>query len=314
MLCRRSGKPPLRAAVRSPRLTGDVVASGNGSVAATIQPNAVTAAKINNTGVAVNRLLITDATTGANVGYATCAVGEVLQWTATGWACKSVALMMGPSGATAGTYGTSTQVPQVSVDAQGRVTAVSNVNIAFPVISVAGRTGAVVLSSGDISGLGTAATQNVGTGVNNVLQFTTAGQLPALDGLLLTNVNGANISGTNAAKIQSRAVAATLPNPGQVLGWNNLLSQWEPMSTATGSVTSVVSGNGLTGGNITSTGTLAVDVGTTANKILQLNASAQIPAVDGSLLTNVSASCEQNYREEYWRLGSVANQILSTML
>ncbi|MGZ3721728.1 MAG: hypothetical protein ACXVA9_02280, partial [Bdellovibrionales bacterium] len=120
-------------------LTGDVAASGSGSVTATIQPNAVTAAKINNTGVAVNRLLITDATTGATVGYSTCALGELLQWTALGWACKPVATMLGTTGVVVGTYGNATQVPQVTVDAQGRVTSLTNVNIAFPVTSVAGR-------------------------------------------------------------------------------------------------------------------------------------------------------------------------------
>ncbi|MDO8644109.1 MAG: hypothetical protein Q7S00_03960, partial [bacterium] len=62
------------------------------------------------------------------------------------------------------------------------------------------------------------------------------------------------------------------------------------------------SGGGLTGGAITGSGTLAVgagtgivvnaddvavDVGTSANKIVQLNSSSQIPAVSGALLTAV---------------------------
>ncbi len=56
---------------------------------------------------------------------------------------------------------------------------------------------------------------------------------------------------------------------------------------SSGTVTSVGSGTGLTGGPITTSGTLNVDVGTTANKIVQLDASAKLPAVDGSLLTNL---------------------------
>ncbi len=56
---------------------------------------------------------------------------------------------------------------------------------------------------------------------------------------------------------------------------------------ASGTVTSVGSGTGLTGGPITTSGTLNVDVGTIANKIVQLDASAKLPAVDGSLLTNL---------------------------
>lgn len=57
-----------------------------------------------------------------------------------------------------------------------------------------------------------------------------------------------------------------------------------------GTVTSVATGTGLTGGPITSSGTLSVDVGTTANKIVQLNGTGQLPAVDGSQLTSVDAS------------------------
>ena len=56
-----------------------------------------------------------------------------------------------------------------------------------------------------------------------------------------------------------------------------------------GTVTQVVAGTGLSGGTITSTGTLAVDVGTSANKIVQLDGSAKLPAVDGSALTNIAA-------------------------
>ncbi|MEN0060192.1 MAG: tail fiber domain-containing protein [Bdellovibrio sp.] len=56
-------------------------------------------------------------------------------------------------------------------------------------------------------------------------------------------------------------------------------------------ITSITVGTGLTPqGTISSTGSIAVDVGTGANKVVQLNGSAQLPAVDGSLLTAVSAT------------------------
>ncbi|WP_374030165.1 beta strand repeat-containing protein [Bdellovibrio bacteriovorus] len=71
---------------------------------------------------------------------------------------------------------------------------------------------------------------------------------------------------------------------------NGVLS-W--VAASAGSVTSVTAGTGLNvgagpGGTITSIGTLNVNVGTSANQILQLNGSSQIPAVDGSLLTNLT--------------------------
>ena len=262
-------------------LTGDVTATGPGSASATIANNAVTSAKVNNSNMGVNQLLITDATTGGSITYAICTANQVLQWTGTGWACTNVTTMLGTSGVTAGTYGNSIQVPALTVDATGRVTSLSNVNIAFPVSSVNGKTGVVTLNGADL-GLGTASTLNYGTAATDLVQLNGSAQLPAVDGSLLTNVN--------ATQLQSRKIASTAPNPGQVLAWNNSDSMWEPMSTSGGSVTSVAAGTGLTGGPITTTGSLSVDVGTTANKILQLNASAQIPAVDGSLLTNINSS------------------------
>ncbi|MGE0171045.1 MAG: beta strand repeat-containing protein [Nocardioides sp.] len=98
-------------------LTGDVSASGTGSVAATladsvvtsakivdgavatadISDDAVTSAKLNSTGVAVNRLLITDASSGTQVRYATCSTDEILKWTASGWACSTVSSLISAS-------------------------------------------------------------------------------------------------------------------------------------------------------------------------------------------------------------------------
>ncbi|MES2527095.1 MAG: tail fiber domain-containing protein [Bdellovibrionota bacterium] len=57
-----------------------------------------------------------------------------------------------------------------------------------------------------------------------------------------------------------------------------------------GTVTAITAGTGLVGGTITAAGTLAVDVGTAAGKIVQLNAAAQLPAVSGTLLTNINAA------------------------
>ena len=67
-------------------------------------------------------------------------------------------------------------------------------------------------------------------------------------------------------------------------------------SSSSGDITrvNITAGTGLTGTQDTTTGdhtqTLAVDVGTTANKIIQLDGTAKLPAVDGSQLTNISGS------------------------
>lgn len=61
-------------------------------------------------------------------------------------------------------------------------------------------------------------------------------------------------------------------------------------TAAGGDITGVTAGTGLSGGGTSGTVTLTIDSGTTANKVVQLNSSAQIPAVSGALLTNLNAS------------------------
>lgn len=109
----------------------------------------------------------------------------------------TISLSLSNSGATAGTFGTATQVPVVTVDAKGRITASGSTPITFPVNSVAGRTGNVTLSVNDISGLGTLAQQNTNalalTGTVSSSAATTTHKYPiTINGttyyLLLSNV------------------------------------------------------------------------------------------------------------------------------
>lgn len=100
-----------------------------------------------------------------------------------------------------GPIGSTTTTPVVTIDAAGRVTGLTSATITpAPVSSVAGRTGAVVLSNTDISGLGTAAVLNTGT----------ANGLVALSGLTINNQVGTSynfvlgdaniqVTGNNAA-------------------------------------------------------------------------------------------------------------------
>ena len=303
-----------------------------------LKTGAVTAAKISASGGGINRLLITDATTGAAIGFGSCAVGEVYAWTATGFACTSGA-SLSPVQSVAGKTGVVTlnaadvaglgtvalydwgtaanQVPRL--DANAKLPTVDgsqllNVNATTlqsraiastapavgqvlawtgsawtPVAGSAGSVTSVGAGTGLLGGPITSAgslSVDVGTGANKILQLNASAQVPPVDGSQLLNVN--------AVTLQSRAVASIAPAAGQVLGWNATSAAWTPISAATGSVTSFTAGSGLLGGVITTTGTLSVDVGTGANKILQLNATAQVPAVDGSLITNVDAVALQS--------------------
>ncbi len=70
-------------------LTGDVTASGSGSVVATLSNNVVTTPKMfANPGR--NRLVATDNTSGATLVPFECNLDEIMQWTVNGWACVSV--------------------------------------------------------------------------------------------------------------------------------------------------------------------------------------------------------------------------------
>jgi hypothetical protein len=199
-------------------LTGDVTAVGPGSAAATIANDKITTNKLKSTGGGINRLLMTDPTTGSSVVFAdTCGVGEVLKWQgASGWACST------------------------DIGGAGFVTYVGTTSD---------------LTGGPISTTGTLGV-NTGTGANQILKLNGTAQIPAVDGSLLTFVN--------AVKLQGNAVSAAAPTPGFVLGWNG--SQWEPVAVAGGDITDVQTGTGLTGGFSTGNGTIRLaDTAVTPN-------------------------------------------------
>ncbi|HND84624.1 MAG TPA: hypothetical protein PLU50_02400 [Pseudobdellovibrionaceae bacterium] len=95
------------------------------------------------------------------------------------------------------------------------------------------------------------------------------------------------------AKLGSANIPASFNN-GESMRWNTALNAgsggWEVFTPSAGTLNSITAGTGLTGGTITTSGTIAVDVGTTASKVVQLDSSARLPAVDGSQLTSVNAS------------------------
>ncbi len=127
--------------------------------------------------------------------------------------------------------------------------------------------------------------------------------------------------GPTVAKIQGNAVSATAPTlTGQILRWNQSGTQWVANFLSLADIRSdVIPGNtmfpatsctaaqALTWSSLTDTMTCAniaisntavsglgtaatLNVGTGNNNIVQLNGTAKIPAVDGSLLTNLNAS------------------------
>ncbi len=105
---------------------------------------------------------------------------------------------------TAGTYGSATQVPVFTTDEFGRVTAVTNTNITFPVTSVFGRTGAVVAAEGDytLNLLGDVTLTSPATG--QILQYNGSQWVNAAGGgtgtvtsVAVTGSTGLTVGGTN---------------------------------------------------------------------------------------------------------------------
>lgn len=192
------------------------------------------------------------------------------------------------------------------------------------ITSVFGRTGIVSATAGDYT-----ATQITNTAAGNIAATTAQSAINELDSEKLDK-SGGTLTGTlqvnaqnqtryadsdssNYAAIRSPATIATnyiltLPvdagTSGQLLstdGSGNL--SW--ITGNVGDITDVVAGSGLTGGATSGSATLdigagtgivvnandvAVDVGVTTGKIIQVAASNKLPAIDGSNLTSLTAA------------------------
>ena len=136
---------------------------------------------------------------------------------------------------------------------------------------------------------------NTFNGDSQLVQLNGSGQLPALDGSNLTNLNASNIT---TGTVADARLDATVTIQGNTFNGNSQLVQL----TNTG-ILPVLSGANLTALNASniSSGTLAdarlnVDVTTQgnsfngANQLVELNGSTALPAVSGANLTNLNAS------------------------
>jgi hypothetical protein len=125
------------------------------------------------------------------------------------------ALTLANTAVAPGAYGSTTQVGTFTVDSKGRLTSASNTDIAFPVTSVNGRTGAVVLTTADITAVADGTYVNV-TGDTMTGALTIAGStgnttLNASGTQLVFDYNGFNYvtASGSAATLRLQASGAT---------------------------------------------------------------------------------------------------------
>ena len=181
----------------------------------------------------------------------------------------NVTLNLANTSVSAATYGSSNSVSQVVVDAQGRITSASNVTIG--------------ITNTQVTGLGTMSTQNAsnvtitgGTLDNVTLTNTTANvsnitannvtvsssvKLNSLTGYLYAN-NTANVTASTTISVAS--VTGAVPNTVNVIAGTNLTGGGALTGNVTinnpynGTITNVATGTGLSGGPITTTGTISL--------------------------------------------------------
>ena len=169
--------------------------------------------------------------------------------------------------------------------------------------------------------LGSSATQDTGTSANNIVQLDSSAKLPAVDGSLLTNLPVTNVTGSLVYKgvynattsspslitakkgdFYKVSIAGSLASVSLSVNDHIVFNQdsanpvtsvmfdvVDNSETTLATVATTGSYNDLS--NTPSLGTSAVlDAGTSASNVIQLDSNAKIPAIDGSLLTNVTGT------------------------
>jgi hypothetical protein len=100
------------------------------------------------------------------------------------------------------------------------------------------------LSAAEITGLGTAAYEDIGTGADEIPQLDSMGRMPSVDGSQLSNINAISING--------QPVWSAGAGPGQILEFNGSAWILGADDAGGGGITTVQAGTGIFGGGTSS--------------------------------------------------------------
>ncbi|MFN7603958.1 MAG: beta strand repeat-containing protein, partial [Bacteroidota bacterium] len=135
-----------------------------------------------------------------------------------GGATGTVTLNLANTAVTPNTYGSATNIPQIAVDAQGRITSASNVPIAAVLPTLGGDISGASLSATTVTGIQGRGISAVAPSTNQVLQFNGTNWVPANlpGGGTVTNVTGTGpisvANGTTTPAISLNLTASDIPS------------------------------------------------------------------------------------------------------